>query len=110
MSVLLHRAWAVVSNPLSFVSLHIPSTSIYSTPFAQSYTHPLHAHLLTYPTPYTHTHTHTQEEKYKEYRKEKKRERKRKDRGEEDEDTAELDPELSAMMGFSGFGAKKKAV
>ncbi|XP_064405568.1 zinc finger matrin-type protein 2-like [Halichondria panicea] len=50
------------------------------------------------------------EEKYKEYRKEKKRERKRKDRGEEDEDTAELDPELSAMMGFSGFGAKKKAV
>lgn len=50
-----------------------------------------------------------QEEKLKEYRREQKKARKRKERGEEEDDLeAEVDPEMEAMMGFSGFGAKKK--
>lgn len=55
----------------------------------------------------------------KEYRKEKRKERKQRARGgggkpEEDLDIDEgneedIDPELAAMMGFSGFGSSKKA-
>ena len=47
----------------------------------------------------------------KEYRREKRKERKRRERGEVEEDDdlqAAADPDLAAMMGFSGFGAKKK--
>ena len=48
----------------------------------------------------------------KEYRREKRKERKRRARGDENEDEDEeggIDPEMAAMMGFSGFGAKRKA-
>lgn len=53
-----------------------------------------------------------QEEKMKAYRREKRKERKRRARGETEEDgdeeeEDEMDPELAAVMGFSGFGAKK---
>ena len=46
----------------------------------------------------------------KEYRREQKKARKRRERGETEEEDleAEIDPEMEAMMGFSGFGAKKK--
>ena len=47
----------------------------------------------------------------KEYRRDKRKERKRKAKGqvaEEDNDDEEsVDPELAAMMGFSGFGTKR---
>ncbi|XP_076344835.1 zinc finger matrin-type protein 2 isoform X2 [Tachypleus tridentatus] len=46
-----------------------------------------------------------EEERLKEYRKEKRRDRKRKiqESGEQD-----VDPDVAAMMGFSGFGSLKK--
>ena len=53
-----------------------------------------------------------QEDKYKEYKREKRRERKRKARADDDieeEEGGGVDPEMAAMMGFSGFGTKKKA-
>ena len=58
---------------------------------------------------------HLQEEKTKEYRREKRKERKRRAReGKEGQDEGagleeeeEVDPELAAMMGFSGFGSKR---
>lgn len=43
----------------------------------------------------------------KEYRRDKRKERKRKERPDEEEE--DVDPELAAMMGFGGFGAKRKA-
>ncbi|KAF4528379.1 hypothetical protein B566_EDAN016913 [Ephemera danica] len=46
-----------------------------------------------------------EEEKLKEYRKERRKERKRK--LEEAEEQA-IDPEMAAIMGFSGFGSSKK--
>ncbi|KAL5460521.1 hypothetical protein EMCRGX_G033972 [Ephydatia muelleri] len=49
-----------------------------------------------------------EEEKLKEYRREQKKARKRKEKDEEEDLEAEVDPEMEAMMGFSGFGAKKK--
>lgn len=54
--------------------------------------------------------TYTQEEKMKEYRREKRKERKKRGRGHEDttEEGEELDPEMAAVMGFSGFGGTKK--
>lgn len=46
----------------------------------------------------------------KEYRREKRKERKRKGKAEEEEEEgADFDPEMAAMMGFTGFGAKRKA-
>ena len=51
-----------------------------------------------------------QEEKVKEYRKEKRKERKRKAKDDDDFDIDEgMDPEMAAMMGFSGFGGSKKS-
>lgn len=51
-----------------------------------------------------------QEDKYKEHRREKRRERKRKGKADDDEEEEEgVDPEMAAMMGFSGFGTKRKA-
>ncbi|KAH3838024.1 zinc finger matrin-type protein 2-like [Dreissena polymorpha] len=47
-----------------------------------------------------------EEEKQKAYKKEKRKERKRKADGDLDED---LDPDMAAMMGFSGFGSSKKS-
>ncbi|XP_065885453.1 zinc finger matrin-type protein 2-like [Dysidea avara] len=49
-----------------------------------------------------------EEEKVKEYRKEKRKERKRKPRDDDDLDEG-MDPEMAAMMGFSGFGGSKKS-
>lgn len=51
------------------------------------------------------------EEQYKEHRREKRKERKRKARGEGEgaEEEGEVDPEMAAMMGFAGFGAKRKS-
>ncbi|XP_055337302.1 zinc finger matrin-type protein 2-like [Paramacrobiotus metropolitanus] len=50
-----------------------------------------------------------EEEKYREYKREKKQEKKRKaeiqDSG---EDGDGMDPDMAAMMGFSGFGTSKK--
>lgn len=51
-----------------------------------------------------------QEDKYKEYKREKRRERKRKSKADDGEDDeGGVDPEMAAMMGFSGFGTKRKA-
>ena len=53
-----------------------------------------------------------QEEQYKEHRREKRRERKRKARAAEEEaeeEGGEVDPEMAAMMGFAGFGTKRKS-
>lgn len=51
-----------------------------------------------------------QEEKVKEYRKEKRKERKRKANDDDDFDIDQgMDPEMAAMMGFSGFGGSKKS-
>ena len=47
-----------------------------------------------------------QEEKQKVYRREKRKERKRK--ATDDLDGAEMDPDMAAIMGFSGFGTSKK--
>ena len=46
----------------------------------------------------------------KEYRREKRRERKKRGRGQEEatDEGEELDPEMAAVMGFSGFGGTKK--
>ena len=54
-----------------------------------------------------------QEEKMKEQRRERRRERKKRGRepaGEEVEEEEEVvvDPEMAAVMGFSGFGATKR--
>ena len=46
-----------------------------------------------------------QEEKQKAYKREKRKERKRKAEGDIDQDG---DPDMAAMMGFSGFGGSKK--
>lgn len=46
-----------------------------------------------------------QEERQREKRKEARRQKKRKV---EVEDDASLNPEMAAMMGFSGFGSSKK--
>ncbi|XP_022258494.1 zinc finger matrin-type protein 2-like [Limulus polyphemus] len=46
-----------------------------------------------------------QEERLKEYRKEKRRDRKRKAQESSEQD---VDPDVAAMMGFSGFGSLKK--
>ena len=48
-----------------------------------------------------------QEEKQKVYKKEKKKERKRKAE-DADLDGMPADPDMSAVMGFSGFGTTKK--
>ncbi|XP_033122938.1 zinc finger matrin-type protein 2-like [Anneissia japonica] len=45
-----------------------------------------------------------EEEKQKAYRKQKRKDRKRK----ADDDGEEMDPEMAAMMGFSGFGSSKR--
>lgn len=52
-----------------------------------------------------------QEEKVKEYRKEKRKERKRKANDDDDDFDIDqgMDPEMAAMMGFSGFGGSKKS-
>lgn len=47
-----------------------------------------------------------EEEKIKEYRREKRKERKRKNQ--EPLDEGEVDQDMAAMMGFSGFGSSKK--
>jgi U4/U6.U5 tri-snRNP component SNU23 len=46
-----------------------------------------------------------QEERQKSYRKEKKSDRKRKADGELN---LNIDPDMAAVMGFSGFGGSKK--
>lgn len=48
-----------------------------------------------------------EEEKQKAYRKEKKKDRKRKAEDSVDDGIA-MDPDMAAMMGFSGFGTSKK--
>ena len=61
------------------------------------------------PTGHT-LHCCLQEDKYKEYKREKRKERKRKTRaGEDEEEEGGIDPEMAAMMGFTGFGTKRKA-
>lgn len=52
-----------------------------------------------------------QEEKVKEYRKEKRKERKRKAANDDDDFDIDqgMDPEMAALMGFSGFGGSKKS-
>jgi U4/U6.U5 tri-snRNP component SNU23 len=45
-----------------------------------------------------------QEEKQKAYRRDKRKDRKRKAQGDIDEG----DPDMAAVMGFSGFGTTKK--
>lgn len=49
-----------------------------------------------------------QEEKVKEYRKEKRKERKRKANDDDFDIDQGMDPEMAALMGFSGFGGSKK--
>lgn len=49
----------------------------------------------------------SQEEKIKEYRKEKRKDKKRKIEELADDDAGPSD-EMAAVMGFSGFGSKKK--
>lgn len=52
-----------------------------------------------------------EEERYKEHKKEKKKDRKRKaedDLSNSDIDGTALQPDLAAIMGFSGFGGSKK--
>lgn len=49
----------------------------------------------------------SQEEKIKEYRKEKRKDKKRKIE-EVNEDGGGPSDEMAAIMGFSGFGSKKK--
>lgn len=44
----------------------------------------------------------------KEYRKEKRKERKRKAKGEVSDEEEAVDPEMAALMGFTGFGSQKK--
>eukprot|EP00088_Acartia_fossae_P050485 TRINITY_DN56578_c0_g1_i1.p1 TRINITY_DN56578_c0_g1~~TRINITY_DN56578_c0_g1_i1.p1 ORF type:complete len:201 (+),score=64.41 TRINITY_DN56578_c0_g1_i1:40-642(+) len=46
-----------------------------------------------------------EEERSKEYKKQRKQEKKRR---EEEEDASGADPDMMAMMGFSGFGSSKK--
>ena len=46
--------------------------------------------------------------KRKEDEEERKRQKLLEEQEEEDDFEAEADPEMAAMMGFSGFGAKKK--
>ncbi|GAB6025661.1 zinc finger, matrin-type 2 [Chamberlinius hualienensis] len=48
-----------------------------------------------------------EEERVKEYRREKRKEKKRK-ANEAFEDEHEIDPEMAAIMGFSGFGSSKR--
>ncbi len=48
-----------------------------------------------------------QEEKQKAYKREKRKERKRK-AGDADLDGQDMDPDMAALMGFSGFGTSKK--
>lgn len=55
-----------------------------------------------------------QEAAFQEYRRDKRRERKRRQRGEDkaeddiDDLDSGVDPEMAAMMGFSGFGGAKR--
>jgi len=49
-----------------------------------------------------------EEEKLKEYRKEKRKDKKRKAQDALDDDDEDGDPDMAAMMGFSGFGKGKK--
>ena len=53
-----------------------------------------------------------QEEKQKAYRREKRKERKRKHNSIDDESggggSGGMDPDMAAMMGFSGFGGSSK--
>ncbi|CAG0892912.1 unnamed protein product [Cyprideis torosa] len=52
-----------------------------------------------------------EEEKLKEYRREKRQERKRKSKealGDDEDQSAFMDPEVAAAMGFAGFGGGKK--
>ena len=52
-----------------------------------------------------------QEEKQKAYRREKRKERKRKHNSVDDESgggSGGMDPDMAAMMGFSGFGGSSK--
>lgn len=49
--------------------------------------------------------TNFQEERQKSYKKEKKADRKRKAEGELN---LNIDPDMAAVMGFSGFGGSKK--
>lgn len=49
-----------------------------------------------------------QEEKIKEYRKEKRKDKKRKIEEANDEEIGSGGDEMAAIMGFSGFGSKKK--
>ena len=62
-------------------------------------------------SPFRNFYLSCQEERLKEYRREKRKERKKRGRTqEEDEEESAFDPEMAAVMGFSGFGgAKKKA-
>ncbi|XP_064608938.1 zinc finger matrin-type protein 2-like [Liolophura sinensis] len=48
-----------------------------------------------------------EEEKQKAYKKEKRKDRKRK--ADSDIDGGEMDPDMAAVMGFSGFGSSKKS-
>ena len=45
----------------------------------------------------------------REYRKEKRKERKRKANNDDFDIDEGMDPEMAAMMGFSGFGGTKKS-
>ena len=62
------------------------------------------------PTIYIYCRDPLQEEKIKEQRRERRRERKRRGREpvEEEEEEEDVDPEMAAMMGFSGFGGTKR--
>ncbi len=49
-----------------------------------------------------------QEDKLREYRREKKKEKKRKEEEESSSFSSGLDPDMAAIMGFSGFSTSKK--
>lgn len=44
----------------------------------------------------------------KEYRRENRLKRKRKAEAEQEKEAADIDADMAAMMGFSGFGSSKK--
>jgi U4/U6.U5 tri-snRNP component SNU23 len=49
-----------------------------------------------------------EEERYKEYKREKRKEKKRKNGEALEEVMGAVDPDMAALMGFSGFGQGKK--
>lgn len=49
-----------------------------------------------------------EEEKIKEYRREKRKDKKRKIEEMNDDESGQPSDEMAAIMGFSGFGSKKK--